>query len=154
MSRRFFLSGVGALLGRKANIVRDTRSPSPAPPPSAPPPTDDGERRAQAFARLILRRAGIAPLLPMLAFALLLMLPDGAMAQATATASPIRATTIATARARILPSSVRIERGALHIADGGQFHRIDVQPQPSTRPCDPAAPSANPACRMIIYDLP
>ncbi len=106
------------------------------------------------MARFILRRAGIKPLLPALVAFVIVQTPDSAQAQnaAQVSAPSVRATALATARANILPSSARIERGRFSLTQTGPA--LNPQPEPSTRPCDAAAPAANPACRMIVYDLP
>ncbi len=154
MPGRFFLSGVIALLGRKAIVVRDTRSPVPVPRPAALPPVDDNARRARAVARLILRRVGIAPLLPSLAILALTASPQRAAAQTSGAQSPVRATALATARATILPSSARIEQGALLVAQPGTSTALPPQSSRSVRGCDPAPDSATSACRLIVYNLP
>lgn len=156
MARRFLLSGVGALLGRKAIAVRDTRPPDPVPQPAVPvPPAEDSERRARALARLILRRAGIAPLLPLFACAIVLFWPQAAAARSGAESPPVRATAHASARARIMPSSVQLAQGELRILRSGAQSTIVLPLQPSQRSCDgSAAVSGFATCRMIVYDLP
>lgn len=154
MSRRFFLSGVGALLGRKAIIVRETRSPVPAPRPAAVPPPDDNIRRARAAARLILRRVGIAPLLPSITILVLTASPQPGAAQATASQPPARVAALAAARATILTSSARIEQGALHVAQPGTSTALPLLSSRSVRACDPAPDSTTSVCRLIVFDLP
>jgi hypothetical protein len=163
MMRRFFLSTFDVVLVRKAIIVREPRvrlPPLRAPFPS-PSKEEESERRARAMASFILKRAGINPLLPALAALVIAYLPDDAHAQvaqaqagspASPSPSPVRATALATARAVILPSSARIEQGRISRAQPGMA--LAPQPQRRTRPCDAATSATNPACRMIVYDLP
>ncbi len=150
---RSFLSGVVALLGRKAIVVRDK------PVASAPARTatarqveaaDDAARRDHAMARFILRRVGIAPLAPAVALLVALVPTDSATAQ---TAS-VRTT--ATARATILPASASLRQGQVIVTStsAGTAHPMV---QPTIRACDPAPASQSAAtatCRMIVYDLP
>ena len=163
MMRRFFLSTVDVLLGRKAIIVREPRVPLPPLRVPLPPPSkeEERERRTRAMARYILRRAGITPLLPVLAALVIAHMPGTAYAQtapaqgassASTSPFPVRAAALATARAIILPSSARIEQGRLSLAQSGTARA--PQPQRSSRRCDAAISVTNPGCRMIVYDLP
>lgn len=105
------------------------------------------------MARLILRRVGIAPLLSLFAAPLLAMLPaDPAQAQAMASS--------ARARVVILPQAVRVQQGMVSVSQPGdpqQVWRMAITP-PQQRACiaQDTAPAAQPepACRLIITDLP
>lgn len=126
-----------------------------------PPPAPD--RQSSAMARLILKRAGIAPLLA-LAFALV-------MPAATAPAGAQPVTAPATARVIILPSSVQV-RASGDIDVRGSGARTTAQPRPtlSERRCDtssagsaapassaptgPAAAHPSPCRPLIIADMP
>lgn len=137
-------------------LTTDRPSTSAAPDPAFASTAD--EQRAKAWARLILKRAGIAPLVPVLAALLFIALPEDTNAEADAALpNSVRATATATATARatILPSSVRLEQGGVQIVDAGSRGRpLAPQVRPSIRPCDAAARPEAPACRMIVYDLP
>ncbi len=146
--------------------MRDSRAPLPCrqatvrpSAPAAPDPAhvpDADLLRAKTVARQILRRAGIAPLVPALAAMLLFTHPDDAKAEAGG-ASPNagRVTATATARATVLSSSARLQQGGVQIVEADSDGRLLVPPpRPSIRSCDtPARPDARP-CRMIVYDLP
>ncbi len=115
-----------------------------------------------AYARLILRRAGIAPLVCGLVAANFSASPAPAAAENTST---VRATALAQARVVVLPSSARISDGVLQQANGnrtsagGQAGRVSDGVSVAVRPCDPAPGqrAGEPvlgACRMTIYNLP
>lgn len=133
--------------------------------PSAPIETDgtrsqgQDERQARAAARLILKRVGIAPLLPALAALMVMAMPTGADAQSGAVARPPqgagRVAASASARATILPSSARLEQGGLRVTQAGaRGPALALQPQVSNRPCETDPPSDAPPCQMIVYHLP
>ena len=147
MFGRSFLSGVGALLGRKAIAVRDQIATRPAAPAPRNEPVDAAKRRDHAMARFILRRLGIAPLAPAIALAMMLIPASGPRAENTA------ARVTVTARAVILPSSARIQQGMLIVAAS----RSDSTPlvvRPVERACGPVPEPTTAPCRMIVYDLP
>lgn len=107
--------------------------------------------RPGAMARLILRRVGIAPLLSLFAAPLLALLPT----------DPVEAQqTRAHARVVVLPHAVRVQQGQVSVSRPGdtqQLWRITLPP-PQHRACtaQDAAPAGQPepACRLIITDLP
>jgi hypothetical protein len=107
------------------------------------------------MARLILRRVGITPLLSLLSVPLLGLLPaEPAHAQLSTTAAR------AQARVVVLPHAVRVEQGQVSVSRPGdtqQLWRMTLPP-PQHRPCtaQDAAPAAQPepACRLVITDLP
>lgn len=127
--------------------------------PAVPDPahvSDADLLRAKSVARQILRRAGIAPLVPALVALLLFTHPNDARAEVGG-ASPdaVRVTATATARATILPSSARLQQGAVQIVEAGDHRRLLApQVRSSIRSCDPPARPDAPPCRMIVYDLP
>lgn len=153
MLSRSFLSGVGALLGRKAIVVRDkpvTSAPARTAGARRVVPVDEAARRDHAMARFILRRVGIAPLAPAIALLLTLVPTDSAIAQST----PVRAT--ATARATILPASASLRQGQVIVTSAGAGTGYSTV-QPTIRACDPAPasqPAAPTACRMVVFNLP
>ena len=152
---RSFFSGVGALLGRKAIVVRDkpvTSAPVRTTTARRVEPADEAARRDQAMARLILRRVGIAPLASAIALLFAFVPTDSATAQST----PVRATATPTARATILPASASLRQGQM-IVTSARAGTVHLTVQPTIRACDPAPtsqPAAPTACRMIVFNLP
>ncbi len=106
------------------------------------------ERRAAAMARHILRRAGIAPLVPAFA-ALLIAAPTPAEPQSTAST---RVT--ATARVVVLPSSARIEAGRLIVRDGAHPETVVPRLPLMERACQAVPVDEERSCRTFVFDLP
>ncbi|MCU0728936.1 MAG: hypothetical protein MUF41_02360 [Sphingopyxis sp.] len=124
-----------------------------------PPAPLASDRQSSAMARLILKRAGIAPLLGL---ALALVMPA---ATAPADAQPVTAP--ATARVIILPSSVQVRASGDIAVRGSGAQSPQPRPTVSERRCDPATPPAPvpetpaaptqvaPACRpLIVANMP
>lgn len=108
-----------------------------------------------AMARLILRRVGIKPLLPMLALCPgILTVAEGTVAEAAERSSTRVA---ATARVQVVNNAARLQQGRLIIADAPSDHSgLKLSPPIwRERPC-PAEDGIDPhpACRLMIADLP
>lgn len=118
------------------------------------------DSRPASIAHFILRRAGIKPLL---AAMLVITSPHGIQSDTAkaATGSSVRVS--ATARALVVQSAVQINAGQLslrrlEVGDPAGLNLRDLRSagvQSTIRPCD-ALPrdSAEPGCKMIIYNLP
>ena len=125
-----------------------------------PPAPLASDRQSSAMARLILKRAGIAPLLGL---ALALVMPA---APAPAGAQPVTAP--ATARVIILPSSVQVRASGDIDVRGSGARTAQPRPTLSERRCDapqagsaapastaPTSPAAASSCRpLIVANMP
>ncbi len=102
-------------------------------------------------ARLILRRAGIAPLAVVLTLAL--PIADRAEAQTSAGASVVAT---ATAQARIVRALARLDAdGRLSTTPSSDNERPLAGVTVSKRPCaEPDAAAVPASCLMLVYDLP
>ena len=138
-----------------------------AKPGSAPMQRD--EARSAAMARIILKRVGIVPLLSVVA---VVSVAATLMPNQAVRAQPV--TIRATARAVILPSSVRVDAaGRVDVNNGGRSadapRTANIRPTISERACDrpgatapppprtdtaAAAGNATPRCRLIVADMP
>lgn len=118
-------------------------------------PTDSPD--PNVYARIILRRAGIVPLLSMLAACLVMMAPHRAEAQA---GEGIRAAALARARASVINDAVR--SGPTAAPTSAQQQDVTSRQRVERiLPCPPAAaqPARAPvqpcvARRLIIRDMP
>lgn len=119
-------------------------------------PASDVQDSPAICARIILKRAGIKPLLVGIASA---ALSTTTLAQTT---TGPRVTAVAQARAIIISDAVRVEQGAVRTRDMGVANNRVVAPPLNTivtiRPCDGARPVAVGApaqrCMMHITNLP
>lgn len=128
-------------------MKQDARHGSPPRPPVPAQPDRQGDQ-AFAFARTILRRVGIRPLLTVV-LALALATPDAGSAQS----GPAKATATARATARIVTASVRVGPTVAPIDRAAA--QDNAVPVARVRPCDPEpARAPQSACTMIVIDMP
>lgn len=138
--------------GHRANAAQGDAARANVPPARSTDAADP-----VVYARMILRRAGIAPLVPALVCAVALGTATPGSAQS---ATPVRATALASARATIINQTVRSgpvagtgQAGRTVTTIVGQTERATACPAPVVA----GAPAAAAPCiryRLIIRDMP
>jgi|CXWL01.1.fsa_nt_gi hypothetical protein len=151
LGREVFVAAQGAKRDSAAEARQSAGRPDDVPPARAEDPA--------IFARLILRRAGLAPLSVGIAAAAAAAITTPAAGQQSDGA---RVTALSQARAVILSNAVRVEQGGVSTRDAASADRTTTAPPQnisvSVRPCDTArrgiAADPVPMCVLRTTNLP